>query len=594
MVKAGLLILSVCAVCVLSAYPGTVSAAVRVVMPGKITKDGHIQMNETFRLHFEYDGKLSGEPDWSPIRKHFHIHSSSVQHNVKIVNGQKNEMTAWGLDLTPKRAGVLEVPPVRFGNQMSPRQRIRVAAAKKTKVEDFYIEVRAEPPQVYVQQEVLVRVKVFMAHALGGSVTPFQIKGGQAIIKKLQQEKRYRQKLNGKQYEVYELSYLLYPQVSGKLTLEGMELKGQYSRGRQRMRVNKRAQRLDIAVLPVPDQYRRSEWLPAKRVLLNESWEGDIQSLRVGVPFTRRVTLQAEGVLSEQLPTPDLSVGEGFKAYKNAPEKNSRMEGERMHAVSRTEIVLIPKTAGEAVLPALRLPWWNTATKREEWVTLAARTLDVQDAPETALVTLEEPVSFEAVRADDGGKASSYWMWASFFLMTLWAATMTAWVAKWPVPLPRRAQTAGVRTNESAVAAKRHLKKSCESGDASQARNALIAWAQAHGMPDATLTNIALRYGGDLAGQIGVLNRCLYAPAAMARPRPDGGGDEEKETDAIDSPRPERPAGSADSEWDGMALWQAFKQVMESETGATDGMPEGGEGRGAVFRVLRPLYPTRG
>lgn len=441
-----------------------------------------------------------------------------------------------------QRAGDLAIPPIAQAANKKP------AHSRG----DFYIDIQLSKEKVYVQQEIRATVKVFMRHAVRGSLTPLEVKKGRAIIRSLGQGKNYRSNIGGKSFQVHEVNYLIYPQVSGALEMKKVKLNGRYTLGGRRRSVSRDSDSLRIQVSSAPSSYKGDKWLPAEWLKLQETLADNPDELQVGKPFTRKMVLSARGVIEGQLPTLALEI-EGFKTYENAPRRESRIENGGLTSFSRQDMVMIPTEAGKVVLPEIRVPWWNVQKNKTEWAKAPAKTVTVADAPVDAFLTLETPVSFS--NDGDATQAESFWIWTSAALGALWLLTGMAWA--WQGFAAEHARKLAARREqkraaESVRALRRRLRGACENNDAPATREALMAWARTLGAPTDNLSAVGAHFGGEAARQIEVLNRSLYAPDAEA------------------------------AQWDGAALWSACAELKKTQE----------EKKPTAPSALKPLHPA--
>ena len=80
---------------------------------------GRIDLNESFTLKVIVDTAIDVEPDASALEEDFYVGSRSQLSNTSIVNGQITRSRTWSYVLMAKRAGNLEIPPVKIGNEAS-------------------------------------------------------------------------------------------------------------------------------------------------------------------------------------------------------------------------------------------------------------------------------------------------------------------------------------------------------------------------------------------------------------------------------------------------------------------------------------------
>ena len=191
--------------------------------------------------------------------------------------------------MTPKRSGKLTIPALKIGALQSKPKIITVKPPKKKPAKaarDFYIEATAKPKNPYVQQEVKFTFRVFMGKRISGNISPPKLNGN-AIIEPLGKAKEYQKKKAGKTYQVYEHSYMIYPQKSGQMSILPLVLKGSYVQNRRKHSVNSKSSKIQLNVRAVPTAFTGGYWLPAEKLDLSQSWSGDLSEWRRGEARTR-------------------------------------------------------------------------------------------------------------------------------------------------------------------------------------------------------------------------------------------------------------------------------------------------------------------
>jgi hypothetical protein len=221
-------------------------------------------------------------------------------------------------------------------------------------------------------------------------------------------------------------------------------------------------------------------WLPAQRVTLTEHWSEDAGELAVGVPRTREVKIQADGLLETQLPELALPQPTGIRQYVDQPELARSLTPQGFTATRTVSMAVIAQTPGEVELPKLQLPWFDVAAQRWEVAELPARTLTVAPSSETATETAAPEVTPTAAPA---ATSSSVWRYLSAIFALGWLATALLW---WRTSSARRAlgnpAASSVKEAEHRPSERkllRQLESACATGDADAARRALLDWGEA-------------------------------------------------------------------------------------------------------------------
>ena len=492
-----------------------------------------VRVNESFQLIFETDSSVDSDPDFSPLRQYFQILNTSQSNNISIINGKYQRSLKWTLQAMPGQEGDFVLPAIKFGNDKSERFRVTVKPASQSSTpgsEGLIFELTSDDASLYVQSQVIVTLRLMIDSNISGyQMGDLVIENMDVVIEPLGDIKQYQTRLDDKPYLVLERQFALFPQQSGTLNIGPILAEVRYgSRSRsifdpfqssgdlRRVSTDK----LTLEVLAKPESFKAPFWFPSIAVELSEDWRGDLNQLTAGEPVTRIISLSAEGLTAAQLP--DLVQGDvaGIKQYPDKPVFEDQRSSTGINGRRRQRIAIIPTGAGRYTLPEITLPWWNLETGKQEVARLPARTIEVNRAANevAALQPGEEliPVlSGDPVRSVvRQPESKSIWIWVSILLAIGWIASIYAWWVIRSGTNWRRVES----TDSIAISqrkAKMGLHRACVSNNASEARSALLNWANAvvDGHNFVNLNQVTRYFGNPLKQQVDRLNQCIYSPS---------------------------------------------------------------------------------
>lgn len=534
-----------------------------------------VGLNESFLMVFESDSSVDDDPDFSALNTDFQILSRSSSSNMSIVNGKISSTKKWQLTVLARRAGKLIIPPVSFGKDLSQASFVNVksgrsATSKSGADRNIFIEVEVDEPAPYVQAQVIYTIRLFLSVAASNaSLSEPGISNAKAIIERINEDSRYQVARAGRRFEVVERRYTIYPQVSGSITIEPVTFQGQTNRsafsifdpfGPQPKTIVERSEAITLKVKPVPESFPGNDWLPAKMLVINESWPNNPPSFQVGEPLTRTITLTAQGQMASQLPVMEDWIPDDFKQYPDQPILNDDKKVNGITATRQEKTAIIPNQAGKYVLPEISVPWWNTESDQLEYAKITERQIDVAASqnsvttqssplktPQLDPVQLGEPeVSPPAQTVSTGEAGNAFWQWLSGGLTLAWIATLLLWWRS-------RSRPAAEKEDGRQLKMKSVIKlihQACRDNNSSATRQSLLDWARLKWGATAPLSlgEIGKRCSSELAGEIAELNDSLYS----------------------------KQAGS----WSGEGLWQAFNEFQRAAS--EDVRQDEGE--------LKPLY----
>jgi hypothetical protein len=480
-----------------------------------------VRDNESFTYTLRAEGSVRGDPDLGALTEQFEVLGSASEKRIGIINGRTSQVTTWTYNLMPKSAGEFTLPPARVDGIQSNAVALRVTAPETSgnAPSDIFMELDAQPATVYVQSQVIFTLRLFVGVATGrATLTQPEVTGGEAIVEKLGEDSQYQTERAGRTFLVRERRYAVFPQAAGTLTIGPATFEAMVIPDRGFSRVQRfRSGSLEVAVqpaVPPPAALAGAAWLPARRIALSDNWSDDSAELAVGIPRTREVTIEADGLLETQLPDVTLTQQPGIRQYADQPELTRELTPQGFKATRRVAMAVIAQTPGDVTLPRIELPWFNVATESWEVASLQDRTLTILPSTEVAQ---PPPLTEQTTTAlPVGAPASRLWQGVSAGLALGWVATAVLWWRSSRVSGrgARRMTTAqrstASRPNERKLL--RAAQAACAANDADAARRALLEWAAARfpSAPPRSLGALASLLTEPVAGEVLDLEAQIY------------------------------------------------------------------------------------
>lgn len=527
--------------------------------------------NDTVQLTLQHDGQTNAQPDLAPLKQDFDVLGTSTSTNVQIVNGKMSAQTQLNLSLSPKHGGTLRIPALQWDGQSSPPLSLTVSAkapaggantgtgnAAAGNVAHIFLNATTDQKQPYVQAAVTLTVRLYVDQPLYQASLELQ-PSNDVLIQQVGQDSRSSAIRNGHNYQVIERKYLLFPQHSGRIRLDGPVLHAQVADANSNSpfgsdpffsnffgqnplagMVNAtkpilvRSDPIVLDVRPRPTSGTGHGWLPAQKVTLQETWQPNGGAIHAGDPITRHLHLSAQGLTASQLP--DLSVimplPAGIRAYPDQPKLDTGVQGDGVIGTRDQDIALIAARSGRYTIPAMHLYWWDTIHNLQREINLPARTIDVlPDSQGIAAATgpnsgstgsppptTEEPAAPVGTAA--GNPTSDRWPWISLALAVLWLATLAAWwhsARHRPAGSQQTAAATAASPGPAAGEARKAFRKACRENSPQAARKHLLDWARAAWPqePPHGLRALAARLDdAELGTLLDQLDRACYAGGA--------------------------------------------------------------------------------
>lgn len=457
----------------------------------------------TLTIHVDDTGVTA--PDLTLLQRDFELYGTSQSTQRSLVNGRLQSSMEWQVTLMPKRSGDLVIPALQVGDGATQPLTVRVgpasgATAAGSADEPVFLEAQLDRTSVYVQQQAVLTVRVFHAIQLD-DMQLSEPSFDNASVRKIA-ETSFRREIRGVTYLVHERSYAIFPQQPGELTIPELvfnalqptshrSMFGFPGQGRPQ---RKMTQQLQLTVKPIPKSFTGPVWLPATRLALDEHWSNPTRKVQVGDSITRRITVQADGLLAAQLPALEPPQLDNAKVYNDQPTLDDQQDARGVQGKRTENMALIPSRPGRLALPEVRVVWWDVNSDTERVATLAPSTLQIEGGAASAPVsappaaapdtptTAPAPAMSSPLAAAASAPASTSlpWQIATSLFALAWLVTLYLyWRLRRGGTTPRSRGTEPASTTAMEAAAFRRLQEACRAGDTGAARTALIAWARA-------------------------------------------------------------------------------------------------------------------
>jgi hypothetical protein len=527
-----------------------------------LTVKGSMEIDINLGNLFDFDMSSLPKPDIEKVKPDFEILGQNQQYSIQTINNQMVGEITWTYQLAPTTSGELTIPALTFNGAVSEPVTVEVVDGtppdQADTGRDSFIELSADKAEVYVQEQLILTVRLFFrGNLIRGELSEPQ--HPDVVIEPLGRQQEFSRYRDGVRYRVVERRYALFPQRAGNLRLAPIQFEGQARDAQGKLKFLRDSEELfELPVKEVPSQFTGKTWLPASGVSLTESGLPPTLEVNTGENITREIRLTATDLPSETLPPLPDAVPPGLRSYPEQPERTTETTPDGLTSSLTQSVALVPVEAGPMTLPAIRIHWWDTEADQERTATLPEKTLTVTDPtatagampPENTAKTDEEapPKTVESSSTESQTPDKiSLWQWLSLVLAVLWGGTLLAWWRSQKKPGKRPVS----RENRNDRVAFDRLIKAARDGSATTPE-LLVEWANLHtpGHGFHSAADVISHFRNEvLTAEIRKLQARLFAP------------------------------GQGMDDWDGRALAQALKQIREATS------KPGGQAD------LPPLYP---
>lgn len=354
------------------------------------------------------------------------------------------------------------------------------AMAQQAAVPEPILKVAIDPPRVVVGQRTTLRIDVLAPNYMTSppELPGFQVRN--AITRQLQNVNLSEER-NGTSFAGVRFEFAVYPQEPGSYAISDHKLKVTYAAEPPAVREETLAlPRLAFAAF-IPDAAAGlNPFLAANRLTIEQSVQRSSEQLRVGDSVSRNVTVRAEEIPAMLLPPVTFPPVDGLAVYPAQPVLEDKTDGrtDALTATRTDSTTYILQRAGEYVLPAIDVRWWNVAEGRIETAHLDSVTMQVAVNPAVQTAGANAPAR------------RSNWAAIGDFVLDHWIGAILALaglaVLGWIVPRGARAIATHYRRHRLAYLHSEQfsfdrLRHVVRSGDARQSYFALLEWLQRFG-----------------------------------------------------------------------------------------------------------------
>lgn len=488
-----------------------------------------LKSNETLQLTVHYDGiVLTSKPNFDVLQRDFQVLPNIRSQSKTNLNVPMESYTVWQLTLKPKRLGKLQIPSIRFKQDISDTVEINVHKARPSNVagQPVYIQTIVDKSTVYVQEQLLLTYRLYRSIELIKPTLATLIITDAEV--QMTSQDQYQKRIGNSNYIVEEISYAVLPQASGKLNIPSITLSAYRARGNL-LTLNTEPKTIDV--IAKPDHIAADQWMPSSQLQLNQQWSSNLENWVVGEPITRTITIIAKGMTGAQIQPLSIEPSSDYKVYPDQPQLNNQVGVDGVTGIRRESFALVPNREGEIFLPEVTVHWWDTVNKRKQTATLDAIRLDVGPAPANSSTTVEpnlaaidtpdiSPAPLQSTEQQSLLESAqpSWLIQFSLGLNALLLALVAALLLKRPQPMTRK-PTNNTQANSPRLKLKQQIKaieNAAAKEDLVAVRDAILTWGRC-AFPEVkikTLNEIAQRFSESpepqLWEQFRLLDQNLY------------------------------------------------------------------------------------
>lgn len=342
----------------------------------------NVNLGETIELTLTIDNaNKSGSPNLMPLLKDFEVISTSRSYSFADINGKTSSEAKWTIILKPKHAGEISIPALNIGNEQSQSLTVNVSTANVQNDKTYnnnstytILKTKINEKQPFINQQTLYTVKLYNRQQLfNGQYKAPEVEN--ALIVPLGEGKSYQTTFQGEIYNVEELSYAIFPQKEGKITINPPEFSAEVIDGFSPTKIRLSAKPISINVKPLSPGKNIENWLAAENVIINEDYDNPTTTYIAGDTIIRNITIKATGMVAQLLPKLSFKNNDNYNVYANKPHLENTIIDGKIIATATYKVTYLLTKATNTEIPAIKIPWYNINTKTNLTAKLPAKAI---------------------------------------------------------------------------------------------------------------------------------------------------------------------------------------------------------------------------
>lgn len=250
-----------------------------------------------------------------------------------------------------------------------------------------FSEIKVNKGSAYVGEPVQVSVGIYTSTWFTSGVKFGNIKVNGAFTVYFRSVSVNKQ-VNGRNYAGVEAIYNVFPYDSEDIVFPALELivetpnEGDY-KGIKRKVITKER---EIDIKTIPKGFDKENWLVSSNVYLNESWKGNLKSVKVGDVIERTISRNTSGTVAELIPPIVWDSVKNVSLYPTRPDINTNKSKTAISSTRSEGMRYLFEKEGTVILPEITVNWWNSRQQKLYKKTIPAKTIEVLPNPDLGML----------------------------------------------------------------------------------------------------------------------------------------------------------------------------------------------------------------
>ena len=355
-------------------------------------------LNETVQLTVSVNGG-EGSVDVAPI-KDFRVLPQGTSSSVQIINNRISRKSSHNYALMPLRQGRLKIPPltVNVKGKLFQTREITVIVSKSPQQnqpsKDVFVRASVSNKNPYVGQQIEYTFKLYHRVRIANASLVKEPAFSGFVAKKIDQDKTFQTVIDGREFDVTQVTYVLTPTASGSQTIEPAILSLDIVRHRQRRSndpfdsffnnsffnnpffgnsaptpATLQTNPVSVNIRPLPPDAGTGVFsgLVGRFTLHGELEKNEINA---GDATTLSITVEGTGNIMDAS-APAVNVPQSFKVYPDNPGQDIHISIGGASGKKVFRYALVPVKKGDFSISPVHLKYFDIPSKK--YITLSTR-----------------------------------------------------------------------------------------------------------------------------------------------------------------------------------------------------------------------------
>lgn len=237
--------------------------------------------------------------------------------------------------------------------------------------------------EVWVGQAVPLNVEVIVPTLFTGAPRFPELDVTNAVTLSPEGAVNFVVRSGGKTFSAQSRRYLIFPQATGQYTVLSAPVEVTYALpdGKPSAPASPAFSPLQFEAQMPPGAEGATYFLTTGRFQIGQSFDRNLEGLKVGDSIIRTVSMTAEGTLGMTLPALGFEASDAIRVYPGVPKLSERTERGKIDAARIETVAYVLEKDGSYEFPEIAILWWDPQTNKMNKALLPAIEFKVEENP---------------------------------------------------------------------------------------------------------------------------------------------------------------------------------------------------------------------